>query len=184
MPSQRISSTKAWIYSSRLRSRSVSSMRSRNTPLWRNASKALNRAVRAFPKWMRPVGLGAKRVFMGACIGGTLYGKRCVRQRWQPLNSPIPVFRLLPIPPSRYDRAFPAKESLMKQHMKLLISALLLAVIASCHSPEQTAQRVEEPQHGPKVRITTNLGDIVVELYPEKAPKTVENFLQYVNDGF
>ena len=29
----------------------------------------------------------------------------------------------------------------------------------------------------------TNMGDIVIELYPEKAPKSVANFLQYVKDG-
>ncbi len=36
----------------------------------------------------------------------------------------------------------------------------------------------------PQVSIKTSLGEIVVELYPEKAPKTVENFLQYVRDDF
>ena len=36
----------------------------------------------------------------------------------------------------------------------------------------------------PQVKISTSLGDIVVELYPAKAPKTVANFLQYVDDGF
>jgi cyclophilin family peptidyl-prolyl cis-trans isomerase len=36
----------------------------------------------------------------------------------------------------------------------------------------------------PQVTIKTNLGNITVELYPEKAPKTVENFLAYVADGF
>jgi peptidyl-prolyl cis-trans isomerase A (cyclophilin A)/peptidyl-prolyl cis-trans isomerase B (cyclophilin B) len=35
----------------------------------------------------------------------------------------------------------------------------------------------------PQVEIKTNVGSIVVELYPEKAPKSVENFLQYVKDG-
>ena len=30
----------------------------------------------------------------------------------------------------------------------------------------------------------TSLGDVVIELYPEKAPKTVANFLKYVDDGF
>jgi len=35
----------------------------------------------------------------------------------------------------------------------------------------------------PQVEIKTNFGTIVVELYPEKAPKSVENFLQYVRDG-
>ncbi len=34
----------------------------------------------------------------------------------------------------------------------------------------------------PRVKISTNLGDMVLELYPDKAPKTVANFLQYVND--
>jgi len=36
----------------------------------------------------------------------------------------------------------------------------------------------------PRVRMTTSLGDIVLELDREKAPKTVENFLRYVNEGF
>ena len=35
----------------------------------------------------------------------------------------------------------------------------------------------------PKVKFSTTMGDIVVEVYPDKAPKTVENFLQYVKDG-
>ena len=35
----------------------------------------------------------------------------------------------------------------------------------------------------PQVLIKTSMGEIVVELYPDKAPKTVENFLQYVRDG-
>ena len=34
----------------------------------------------------------------------------------------------------------------------------------------------------PKVKFQTSQGDFVVEVYPEKAPKTVENFLQYVKD--
>lgn len=36
----------------------------------------------------------------------------------------------------------------------------------------------------PKVELRTTLGTIVIDLYPENAPKTVENFLQYVKDGF
>lgn len=34
-----------------------------------------------------------------------------------------------------------------------------------------------------KVSIKSSMGDIIVELYPEKAPKTVENFLRYVKSG-
>ncbi|RME35927.1 MAG: peptidyl-prolyl cis-trans isomerase [Gammaproteobacteria bacterium] len=36
----------------------------------------------------------------------------------------------------------------------------------------------------PRVRLVTSLGDIVVELYPDRAPKTVANFLRYVREGF
>ena len=36
----------------------------------------------------------------------------------------------------------------------------------------------------PSVEFVTSQGNFTVELYPEKAPKTVANFLQYVKDGF
>lgn len=36
----------------------------------------------------------------------------------------------------------------------------------------------------PQVVLHTSMGDITVELYPDKAPKSVENFLQYTKDGF
>ena len=36
----------------------------------------------------------------------------------------------------------------------------------------------------PTVALDTNHGRIVLELYADKAPKTVENFLGYVNAGF
>ena len=35
----------------------------------------------------------------------------------------------------------------------------------------------------PQVEIKTNLGSIIIELNSDKAPKSVENFLQYVKDG-
>ena len=34
----------------------------------------------------------------------------------------------------------------------------------------------------PRVKFATSAGDFVVEVYPDKAPKTVANFLQYVQD--
>jgi peptidyl-prolyl cis-trans isomerase A (cyclophilin A)/peptidyl-prolyl cis-trans isomerase B (cyclophilin B) len=36
----------------------------------------------------------------------------------------------------------------------------------------------------PRVEFKTNVGSFVVELYADKAPATVDNFLRYVNDGF
>ena len=46
--------------------------------------------------------------------------------------------------------------------------------LASTHLAAQTA--------APRVKLATSAGDIVLELDPAKAPKTVANFLQYVND--
>jgi len=59
-------------------------------------------------------------------------------------------------------------------------NALLAALLASAALmlPHSTLAQAA-PQ---KVRLTTSMGDIVVELNAEKAPKTVENFLQYVRD--
>ncbi len=36
----------------------------------------------------------------------------------------------------------------------------------------------------PKIKIETNKGNMMLELYPDKAPKTVANFLRYVDNGF
>jgi len=44
--------------------------------------------------------------------------------------------------------------------------------------------QIATTQAGPRVDLHTNLGDIVIELYPDKAPKTVANFLAYARDGF
>jgi peptidyl-prolyl cis-trans isomerase A (cyclophilin A)/peptidyl-prolyl cis-trans isomerase B (cyclophilin B) len=36
----------------------------------------------------------------------------------------------------------------------------------------------------PRVLVKTSLGDMTIEVYPDKAPKSVENFLAYVKSGF
>lgn len=36
----------------------------------------------------------------------------------------------------------------------------------------------------PQIEFRTSMGTYVLELYPDKAPKTVANFLEYVNSGF
>lgn len=39
-------------------------------------------------------------------------------------------------------------------------------------------------EEAPRVRLTTTQGDMVIELADKRAPGTVNNFLQYVDDGF
>ncbi len=36
----------------------------------------------------------------------------------------------------------------------------------------------------PLILMETSSGDILVELFPDKAPATVENFLRYVDEDF
>jgi len=62
--------------------------------------------------------------------------------------------------------------------MKQLIS--LIAIFVLSLSVAQAQQDAVNPQ----VTIHTNHGDIRLELYPEKAPATVANFLQYARDGY
>jgi len=54
---------------------------------------------------------------------------------------------------------------------------LLAAVLA-----DSAAGKAAAP--APRVTLTTSKGDIVVELYPDKAPQTVKSFLAYVNEKF
>ena len=56
--------------------------------------------------------------------------------------------------------------------MKHIPSRLLAAMLTALMSGTALAQ---------KVRLATSAGDIVLELDAAKAPKTVENFIQYVN---
>jgi cyclophilin family peptidyl-prolyl cis-trans isomerase len=57
------------------------------------------------------------------------------------------------------------------------IAIVALAVLLS--SPLLAADGAK-----PLVELKTSAGTIVAELYADKAPKTVENFLQYARDGF
>lgn len=49
---------------------------------------------------------------------------------------------------------------------------------------EEKATPAQTKEKSPVIHMQTNFGTIVLELDAEKAPKTVENFVQYVNDGF
>jgi cyclophilin family peptidyl-prolyl cis-trans isomerase len=61
--------------------------------------------------------------------------------------------------------------------MKLFAVALLLAPLVAAGEGVSVSQN-------PVVVMKTSMGDITVELEKDKAPKTVENFLKYVDDKF
>jgi len=64
----------------------------------------------------------------------------------------------------------------MRNWLSFLVMLLFPILLQGCNP-------MSEDKH-PKVRLETGKGTILIELYPKKAPQTVENFLQYVRDGF
>lgn len=60
------------------------------------------------------------------------------------------------------------------------MGAAVLAGVAACALP--FAAIAADGANLPKVKLATSMGDIVVELDAAKAPKSVANFLQYVQD--
>lgn len=64
----------------------------------------------------------------------------------------------------------------MQLRQRLALLGLPLVALMTMN----TAMAANEP----RVEITTNLGKIVVQLDPARAPVTTKNFLTYVNEGF
>jgi peptidyl-prolyl cis-trans isomerase A (cyclophilin A) len=59
-----------------------------------------------------------------------------------------------------------------------LVSMLLLSAVTLVHAADPP--KSPAPAKHPSVVMKTSLGEITVELYPDKAPITVKNFLDYV----
>ncbi|MGA7541402.1 MAG: peptidylprolyl isomerase [Steroidobacteraceae bacterium] len=69
----------------------------------------------------------------------------------------------------------------MKQRTLILA---LTAASAFLLLARPAARADDLPSSSPEVRVTTNMGSFVIELYPGRAPLTVANFLRYVHEGF
>lgn len=78
--------------------------------------------------------------------------------------------------------------------MKKMLLTLMIALIAAGavaqddpntppSEPKKEAPKEVKPAN-PVVKMVTNKGEIVIELYADKAPITVGNFLKYTKDGF
>jgi cyclophilin family peptidyl-prolyl cis-trans isomerase len=69
------------------------------------------------------------------------------------------------------------KELLMQPSSRRYFLALLASLVFTGTAGVALAAET------PHVSLKTNMGEIILELYPEKAPKSVANFLQYTKDG-
>ena len=69
----------------------------------------------------------------------------------------------------------------MAINIPFLVRCLFIAAtLITSHT--LAAEKQQAPN--PRVLFKTDLGNIVIELYPQKAPLTVANFLTYVNERF
>jgi cyclophilin family peptidyl-prolyl cis-trans isomerase len=70
----------------------------------------------------------------------------------------------------------------MKKTIFILILIVLIAGLFI--TIKLTGNTVKSLDNSDKVKLETTTGDIVIELYPSKAPITVANFKTYVKEGF
>lgn len=68
--------------------------------------------------------------------------------------------------------------------LKSLLATLLLVLPVTLTAQTAKPTPTATPAPAPQVVLNTSQGDITLELYPDKSPKSVANFLQYVRDGF
>lgn len=72
----------------------------------------------------------------------------------------------------------------MNLKIAVAIIILILTLAVGFGISKMTGNSVKEVEDSNKVLIETNHGNIIVELYPDKAPITVENFKKYVSEDF
>lgn len=65
-----------------------------------------------------------------------------------------------------------------------LLTSLLFVIVQATTAPQAPAAAPQAAPGNPVAVISTSLGDITVELFRDKAPVSVANFLQYVEEGF
>jgi peptidyl-prolyl cis-trans isomerase A (cyclophilin A) len=71
----------------------------------------------------------------------------------------------------------------MLNRLGTLVATLVIAIGAIGVACTRAEEKPSNPNN-PIVLISTSVGDMKAELYKDKAPKTVDNFLSYVNDKF
>lgn len=73
-----------------------------------------------------------------------------------------------------------ARHRTLKEKLALALAVACACLVLAPHA----ARAADATPSNPEVRVTTNMGSFVIELYPDRAPLTVADFLRYVNEGF
>ncbi len=78
----------------------------------------------------------------------------------------------------KYEFDYTAPSKLEFKHMRAFVFAGLFVLLCAC----QSQKKEEHVMANPTVKIRTTEGDIQLELFANKAPETVKNFLRYVDE--
>ena len=100
----------------------------------------------------------------------------------------MPLFCFIPggksaiFGPERRRRRHTKQKQEVNEHMKYVNLLFLMTLSMMLLVPTGTS--AEEEGNSPMVEVNTNLGSFTIELYPDKAPVSVKNFLDYVSKKF
>ncbi len=73
---------------------------------------------------------------------------------------------------------------MLRRHFAFGRIALIIVLIMTALLTVGRAARAQGMAENPRVIFSTTLGNFMIELYPDKAPITVKNFLAYIDAGF
>ncbi len=76
-------------------------------------------------------------------------------------------------------------QQILKNAAALIALSLTFAIAPACAEEQKTMDTAKKQESkNPHILFSTSLGDITIELLPDKAPVTVKNFIDYVESGF
>ena len=89
---------------------------------------------------------------------------------------------------NEYKREMRGKDMKQKKSLLIMMIVCMSILLGGCASPRSngsTNREVQALQEHPIVTMNIkNYGTVTLELYPEKAPNTVNNFVTLANSGF
>lgn len=119
----------------------------------------------------------------GRSANGTPVPAPSLEERAKLLDACVVKFRKAPYPDKSDGVATCMLTGMTPEDVEVCTGLMFEKKAVVVESKTVPEKKVEELK-GSKVRIETSMGNFVVELTVKETPKTVQNFLHYINDGF
>lgn len=73
---------------------------------------------------------------------------------------------------------------MLKRWIGIIAIACVVLTLSSCKKDEEAKKLGVRNMDNPMIQMKTSLGSVVIELYEEAAPISVENFIMYAKEGY